>query len=77
MKYEQRPVEKESVKHLTDALMICINSKDADLVHVRELSNHEHKNSEGVEEEHRMLVVCRVRGNQIPAKLTKGNIMIN
>lgn len=48
--------------------MISINSKDTDLVHVREFGNHQH--SKSIEEEHWMLVVHHERGNQVPARPT-------
>lgn len=61
----------------TDTLLIGIDSKDADLVHVRELSNHKHDNSESLEDEDRLLVVCSVRGAQVPVTLTKAIIVMD
>lgn len=52
--------------------MISIDSKYSNLVHVWELSNHQHKYSQCVEEEHWILIVCCVRGDQIPANETLG-----
>ncbi|KAJ6326562.1 hypothetical protein OIU76_003861 [Salix suchowensis] len=48
--------------------IISIDSEYANLVHVWELGNNQHKYSQCVEEEHWILIVCCVRGYQIPAK---------
>jgi len=42
-----------------------IDSKYSDLVHVWELRNDQHKHGQCVKKEHRMLIVCCVRGYQI------------
>lgn len=47
--------------------LVSIDSKYADLVHVREFCNHHYKDGQRVEEQHRMLIVCCVRSNQVPA----------
>jgi len=46
--------------------LVSIDSKYADLVHVREFRNHHDKYSQCVEKEHRVLIVCCVRGYQVP-----------
>lgn len=53
-------------------LLACIDSKDANLVHVRELCNHHDKYSKRVEQQHRMLIVCRVRCYQVPTEQVPG-----
>ena len=52
--------------------MISIDSKYTDLVHVRELCDHKHKNSQCVQEKHRVLIICGVRGDKIPGKQNVG-----
>lgn len=47
--------------------LLSIDSKYADLVHVREFCDHHYKYSQCVEKEHRVLIVCCVRGYQVPA----------
>ena len=47
--------------------LVSIDSKYADLVHVREFRNHHYKDGQCVEEQHWMLIVCCVRSNQVPA----------
>lgn len=46
--------------------VVGVDSEDAYLVHVGELGDHKHGDGEGVEEEHRLFVVGRVRGDQVP-----------
>ena len=53
-------------------LMISVDSKDPDLVHIGELGDHQHDHSKSVEEEHGVLVVSGVRRYQIPVRLTNG-----
>lgn len=47
---------------------VCIDSKYADLVHVRQFCHNQHKNCYRIEEEHRLLVVGQMRCNQIPGR---------
>ena len=47
---------------------VCIDSKYADLVHVRQFCHNQHKNCYRIEEKHRLLVVSQVRCNQIPGR---------
>jgi hypothetical protein len=52
--------------------LVSIDSKYADLVHVREFRNHHDKYSQCVEKEHRVLIVCCVRGYQVQDNRNNG-----
>ena len=54
--------------------MVIIDSKDADFVHVWELSNHQDDHCKCVQEKHWILVVSRVRSYQVPARRVKENV---
>lgn len=64
------------VSRTASNLMICVDSKDPDLVHIGELGDHKHYHSECVEEEHGVLVVRGMWCYQVPVWTKKLGISV-
>lgn len=58
--------------------LICIYTKNSNLVHVWKFGNHQYKNCKCVEEQHRVLIVSCMWSDQVPIERSKYlNISVN